>query len=63
MIENKRDLSISLARANIIVLFTGTPVAILQFLIFSMIHGTEKSGTTWDLIFQSKTIQPTQAVT
>jgi hypothetical protein len=46
--ENKRDLSISMARANIIVLFTSIPVALLQFLLFTMIHGIEKLGTTWD---------------
>ncbi|MGZ9235175.1 MAG: DUF3267 domain-containing protein [Anaerolineales bacterium] len=46
--ENKRDLSISMARANIIVLFTSIPVALLQFLLFTMIHGIEKLGTIWD---------------
>ena len=46
--ENKRDLSISMARANIIVLFTSIPVALLQFLLFTLIHGMGKLGTTWD---------------
>lgn len=45
MMENKRDLSISMARANVIVVFLSIPVAILQFLIFSMVHGIEKLGT------------------
>jgi hypothetical protein len=46
--DHKRDLSISMARANIIVLFTSIPVALLQFLLFTRIHGIEKLGTTWD---------------
>jgi hypothetical protein len=48
VIENKRDLSISMARANLIVLFTSIPVALLQFLLFSWIHGIANMGTTWD---------------
>jgi len=44
--ENKRDLSISMARANIIVVFTSIPVAFLQFLIFVMLHGIDNLGTT-----------------
>jgi len=50
MMENKRDLSISLERANVIVLFISIPVAILQSLIFSMIHGMENLETTWSLV-------------
>jgi hypothetical protein len=47
MMENKRDLSISMARANIIVLFTSIPVALLQFLTFVMLHGMDNLATTW----------------
>lgn len=47
MIENKRDLSITMARANIIVLFTSIPVALLQFLIFVMLHGLDNLATVW----------------
>jgi hypothetical protein len=47
MIQNKRDLSISMARANLIVLFTSIPIALLQFLIFVMLHGMDNLGTTW----------------
>ncbi|MEO5887456.1 MAG: DUF3267 domain-containing protein, partial [Anaerolineales bacterium] len=50
MIENKRDLSISMARANIIVMFVSIPVAILQFAIFSILQGTEKMETTWGFV-------------
>jgi hypothetical protein len=45
--ENKRDLSISMARANMIVLFTSIPVALLQFLFFAIQHGMEKLSITW----------------
>jgi hypothetical protein len=47
MMTNKRDLSISMARANIIVLFTSIPVALMQFLIFVILHGMDNLGTTW----------------
>jgi len=39
--ETKRDLSISMARANIIVAFISIPVVILQFIIFLWLHGVE----------------------
>jgi hypothetical protein len=42
-----RDLSISMARANVIVVFISIPVVILQFLIFFMPHGTEGLNPTW----------------
>jgi hypothetical protein len=48
MMEIKRDLSISMARANIIVLFTSIPVALLQFMIFNMVHGMENLEPTWN---------------
>jgi hypothetical protein len=46
MMTNKRDLSISMARANFIVLFTSIPVALLQFLIFVLLHGMDSLGIT-----------------
>ena len=45
--ENKRDLSISMARANIIVLFISLPAIILQFAIFLILHGPEGLKPTW----------------
>ena len=45
--ENKLDLSISMARANIIVLFISVPVALLQVLIFVMLHGMDNLAITW----------------
>ncbi|HVF25723.1 MAG TPA: DUF3267 domain-containing protein [Anaerolineales bacterium] len=50
MMENKRDLSISMARANIVVMFISIPVAILQFALFGILHGREKTETTWGFV-------------
>ena len=45
--ENKRDLSISMARANIIVMFISLPVVIIQFVGFIGLHGIDGLGITW----------------
>lgn len=50
MIENRRDLSISMARANVIVMFISIPVAILQFALFIGVHGVKGLATTWNFI-------------
>lgn len=50
MMQNKRDLSISMARANVLVLFMSIPVAIVQFGLFIMIHGAEKLQPAWNPI-------------
>jgi len=50
MTETKRDLSISMARANVIVLLISIPVVILQFAVFLMLHGTEGLKPTWSSI-------------
>jgi len=50
MMENKRDLSISMARANIIVLFVAVPVAILQIAVFIFLHDAEKMNNTWNFL-------------
>jgi hypothetical protein len=47
MSENKRDLSISMARANVIVMFISIPVVILQFALFVGLHGLEGLKPTW----------------
>jgi hypothetical protein len=44
--ENKRDLSVSMLRANIVALFIMVPVAILQSTLFYILHGTKKSEFT-----------------
>ncbi len=48
MAENKRDLSISMARTTAIVLLISIPVAVLQFLIFSMVQGVKNLQITWN---------------
>lgn len=48
--ENKRDLSISMARANIVVMFVSIPVAVLQFALFAIVHGLKKMETTWSFV-------------
>lgn len=48
--ENKRDLSVSMARANVIVLFISIPIAMLQLLIFTAAHGIENLGMTWNFM-------------
>jgi len=45
--ENKRDLSISMTRANVIVMFISIPVVIVQFLFFILLHGVETLSLTW----------------
>jgi hypothetical protein len=47
MNENKRDLSISMARANVIVMFISIPVVIVQFAIFIGLQGLEGLKPTW----------------
>lgn len=46
--ENKHDLSISMARANVIVLLISIPVAILQFLLFVILQGPNNLQITWN---------------
>ncbi|HKG53302.1 MAG TPA: DUF3267 domain-containing protein [Anaerolineales bacterium] len=48
--ENKRDLSISMARANVIVMFMTIPVVLLQFAVFILFHGIENLEPTWSSV-------------
>ncbi len=48
--ETKRDLSVSMERANVIVLFTSIPVVAAQFMIFTLVHGADKRETTWNFV-------------
>jgi hypothetical protein len=48
--ENKRDLSISMARANIVVLFLALPVVALQFIVYSLVHGAQNMEPTWNIM-------------
>lgn len=47
MTGQKRDLSISLERANTIVLFISIPVVILQFALYLLVHDMEGLKPTW----------------
>jgi hypothetical protein len=47
--ENRRDLSISMGRANLIVLFITIPVFILQIALFILLHGTQNLQPTWHI--------------
>lgn len=46
--NNKHDLSISMARATVIVLFMSIPVIIVQFALFIWLHGTQYLQPTWN---------------
>ena len=48
--EKKRDLSISMARANIVVLFISIPVVIVQLALFTLLHGPQNLGLTWNFV-------------
>jgi hypothetical protein len=47
MTYSKRDLSISMARANVVVMFISIPVVILQFIVFVALHGADKLRPIW----------------
>jgi hypothetical protein len=46
--ENKRDLSIPMEHANLLILFTSIPAVIVQVVLFRLLHGGEKMGVTWN---------------
>lgn len=46
---HRRDLSISMARANLLVMLIGIPVVILQFAVFVLLHGTAKLDPSWSV--------------
>ena len=48
--QSKRDLSISIARANVVVMFITIPVVLLQFAIFILLHGMEDLEPTWNSV-------------
>lgn len=47
---NKRDLSVSMERANIVVLFIGIPVVILQFILFDQFHPSPDESREWNFL-------------
>lgn len=50
MTENKRDLSISMARANAVMLFFSIPLFIVQFAVFILSRQVENIGLTFNPI-------------
>jgi hypothetical protein len=50
MTENKRDLSISMERASVIVVWVSIPVVVAQFALFNSLHGAKKMDPTWNYI-------------
>ncbi len=48
MAENKHDLSISMARANVVMLFISIPVFIVQFAVFLLSQDVEHIGLTFN---------------
>jgi len=46
MNENKRDLSISMARANLIVIVLSIPLIVLQIAFFTALHGIQATQTS-----------------
>jgi hypothetical protein len=48
--ENKRDLSISMAQANLAVVFISIPLGVMQLVFFLMIHGVAQLQVRWNLI-------------
>ena len=47
---NKRDLSVSMLRANVLALFIMIPVAILQFSLFALWNGDGEVSVTLNLL-------------
>jgi hypothetical protein len=50
MMVDKKDLSVSMARANILLMFISIPVVILQFAIFILLHGMKNLEPTWNSV-------------
>ena len=50
MTQTKRDLSISMERANIIVAFISIPVVILQFAVFLLLYDPAALEPTWSAV-------------
>lgn len=48
--SGKRDLSISMERANLGVIFIALPVVVIQFLLFELAHPNADQSTTWNFL-------------
>lgn len=49
-VQNKRDLTISMARANLVVLFVSIPVILVQVALFNLLHGALRLELTWNFV-------------
>ncbi len=47
---NKRDLSVSMNRANVMILFTSIPVVALQIILFEWLHPTPDESRKWSVL-------------
>jgi hypothetical protein len=47
---NKRDLSVSMTRANLVVFFIALPVVVLQFALFGIFHPGADLSLTWNFV-------------
>lgn len=47
--DSKRDLSISMGRANVAALLVAVPLLAVQVLPYYVLHGTQKMAPTWGL--------------
>lgn len=50
MSANRRDFSISMARANILAVFIAIPLVVLQFALFTSFHGVQGTDPTWGVM-------------
>ncbi|MEN9564249.1 MAG: hypothetical protein RIR73_2493 [Chloroflexota bacterium] len=50
MPAKKHDLSISMERANLSVLFLSLPVVMIQFILFEYIQTNQDASVTWNLL-------------
>lgn len=50
MSANRRDFSISMARANILAVFIAIPLVVLQFALFTSFHGVQGTEPTWGVM-------------
>lgn len=46
----KRDISISMAKANVYAIFFALPAAVIQFVSFTAVHGIQAFEPEWNLI-------------
>ncbi|NJC98349.1 MAG: DUF3267 domain-containing protein [Anaerolineae bacterium] len=50
MSENKRDLSISMARATVLAIFLAIPLIVIQFSLFVSLYGEKGTEPTWGVM-------------